>query len=171
MLGGMKNICIDATCLTVRPIATTDVAGLERMFTRLSPESVRFRFFSPINRLPRPMTLRLATVDHARRDALVALDGDEVVAVARYDALDDKEAEIAVTVVDAWQHRGLGLALASRLALLACSRGFQVFVANILPDNRSALALIHELVPDAQVRFVGGHYQARICLRRVQVAA
>ena len=29
--------------------------------------------------------LRLADVDHDRRDALVALDGDEIVAVARYD--------------------------------------------------------------------------------------
>jgi RimJ/RimL family protein N-acetyltransferase len=171
MLEGMNDICIDETPLTVRPIETTDIALLERAFTRLSRESVRFRFFSPINRLPRPAMLRLATVDHRRREALVALHEGEIVAVARYDAIDDIEAEIAVTVVDAWQHRGLGLALVTQLALLACSRGYRVFVANVLPDNRSALRLIHELVPDAHVRFVGGHYVARIRLRDVQLAA
>src|SRR5436190_22784367 len=100
--GGMKDIWIDGNLLSFRPIATTDVARLERMFTRLSPESVRFRFFSPIRRLPRPAMLRLVTVDHSRRDALVALHEGEIVAVARYDAIDDKEAEIAVTVVDPW---------------------------------------------------------------------
>ena len=36
---------------------------------------------------PRSALLRLADVDHVRRDALVALDGDEIVAVARYDAV------------------------------------------------------------------------------------
>ena len=34
---------------------------------------------------PRAALLWLADVDHGRRDALVALDGDEIVAVARYD--------------------------------------------------------------------------------------
>ena len=71
----------------VRPIEITDVDRLARMFGRLSGESVRARFFSPIRRLPRPMLLRLADVDHNRRDTLAALDGDEIVAVARYDEL------------------------------------------------------------------------------------
>jgi hypothetical protein len=91
MLCGMDDICIDGISLTVRPIRGTDVTRLERMFTRLSAESVRFRFFSPIHQLPRPWLLRLTHVDHGRRDALVALHGDEIIAVARYDAIDDKE--------------------------------------------------------------------------------
>ncbi len=167
----MSDISIDGVALTVRPIHATDVGRLDRAFTRLSPESVRFRFFSPIHKLPRPALLRLTHVDHNRRDALVALHDDEIVAVARYDAVDDKEAEIAVTVADGWQHRGLGYALATQLARVASGRGFEVFVANILPDNRSALALIHELVPDAHITFQGGCYVARIRLRDVHVAA
>jgi len=69
------------------------------------------------------MLARLTDVDHLRRDALVALEGDEIVAVARYDAArtddgddaDTRDAEIAVTVVDAWQRRGLGHRLLQRL--------------------------------------------------------
>jgi hypothetical protein len=65
---------------------------------------VHFRFFSPISRPPRAALLRLADVDHCRRDALVALDGDEIVAVARYDGRAgaspeaSRQAEIAITV-------------------------------------------------------------------------
>ena len=161
---------VDDIELTVRPIAIDDVERLARLFTRLSPSSVHFRFFSPIARPPRAALLRLADVDHGRRDALVALDGDEIVAVARYDGRPDDspgashQAEIALTVEDAWQHRGLGKRLARRLAELATGRGYDTFVATMLPDNRAALGLVHKLVPDATIRWAGGEYEASLPL-------
>lgn len=161
---------VDDTALTVRPIAITDAERLARLFTRLSPASVHFRFFSPITRPPRAALLRLADVDHRRRDALVALDGDEIVAVARYDARPTdgpgtgNEAEIAITVEDAWQHRGVGKRLAKRLGALAAERGYEAFVATMLPDNRAALGLMRKLVPDASVRWAGGEYEAAMPL-------
>ena len=119
------------------------------------------RFFSPIHQPPRAALLRLADVDHGRRDALVALDGDEIVAVARYDGrTGSSRAEIAVTVEDAWQHRGVGKRLTRRLAARAADRGYESFVAVVLPDNRAALGLLRKLVPDATVRFAGGEYEA-----------
>jgi hypothetical protein len=75
-------MCVDGAALTVRAIDLGDVDRLAATFGRLSRESVRTRFFSPIPRLPWPTLLRLADVDHCRREALVALDGDEIVAVA-----------------------------------------------------------------------------------------
>jgi GNAT superfamily N-acetyltransferase len=158
------------TVLTVRPIETTDIDRLERMFGRLSPESVRFRFFAPIPRLQPSDLRRLTDVDHRRRDAIVALHDDEIVAVARYSGLADRgesgerEAELAVTVEDRWQHRGLGRRLSRRLGALARQRGYDAFVARILPDNRAALGLVHKMAPDARVRFAGGEYEARLPL-------
>lgn len=151
----------DGAVLDVRPIEPGDVPRLERMFDRLSPETVYRRFFSPVHRPP-PRTLeRLANVDHDSREALVALHGDEIVAVARYDARRGSHAaEIAVTVEDAWQHRGLGLRLARRLAALALDHGFDQFLATMLPDNRPALGLLRKLSPTAAVRFDGGSYEA-----------
>jgi L-amino acid N-acyltransferase YncA len=116
------------------------------------------------------MLLRLADVDHGRRDALAALHDDEIVAVARYDELRNPErpgvrdAELAITVEDAWQHRGIGLRLARRLCVVARERGFDGFVARILPENRAALDLVRKLAPDASVRFAGGDYEARFPL-------
>jgi GNAT superfamily N-acetyltransferase len=155
----------DDVTLAVRPIAITDVERLGRLFDRLSPESIHYRFFSPIRRPPRAALLRLAEVDHQRRDALVALDGDEIVSVARYDTRKGtNQAEIAVTVEDAWQHRGLGRRLTARLALLAATRGIDAFVATMLPDNRAALGLVRKLSPDADVHFADGEYEAFIPL-------
>ncbi len=161
------TINVDGHTLEIRPITITDAERLARLFTRLSPTSVHFRFFSPIQRPPRAALLRLADVDHARRDALVAVDGDEIVAVARYDAKPGAtEAEIALTVEDAWQRRGLGAALAVRLARLARCRGYERFVATMLPDNRAALGLVRKLSPSASVRFAGGEYAATMPLTR-----
>lgn len=167
---GSEIMSVDHASLAVRPIEITDVDRLARMFGRLSGESVHARFFSPIRRLPRAMLLRLADVDHNRRDALAALDGDEIVAVARYDELRNppqpgaRDAEIAITVEDAWQHRGIGLRLARRLCVVARERGYDAFVARILPENRAALDLVRKLAPDASVRFAGGDYEARFPL-------
>ncbi len=154
----MKPLVLaDGAILTVRAIEPDDVDRLERMFHRLSPETVYRRFFSPVQRPPHKTLERLANVDHHAREALVALYGDEIVAVARYDTTaDEHEAEIAVTVEDAWQHRGLGRRLARRLATEAVTHGIDHFVATMLPENRAALALLRNLSPAASVRFDGG---------------
>jgi len=158
-------IAVDGRELAVRPITLADVDRLARLFTRLSPETVHFRFFSPIPCIPRAALIRLAAVAHVRRHALVALDGDEIVAVARYDAKPGAdEAEIAVTVEDAWQHHGVGMQLSRQLAQLAADRGYQRFVAVMLPDNRAALGLIRKLSPKAIVRWGRGEYEATMPL-------
>ncbi|MGZ6964163.1 MAG: N-acetyltransferase family protein [Acidimicrobiia bacterium] len=165
------TVSVDGAQLSVRPIEVTDVDRLARMAQRLSPKSIYFRFFAPLPRLSRSTLVWLADVDHCRRDALVAMDGDEIVGVARYEQLSDpgpaggRDAEIAVTVEDAWQHRGLGWQLTRRLSALASDRGCDAFRATILPDNRAALDLMRKLAPDATVRFTDGTYEARLPLR------
>jgi GNAT superfamily N-acetyltransferase len=137
------------------------------MFNRLSAESVYRRFFSPIHEPPRAALLWLAAVDHRDRDALVALDGDEIVAVARYDGRPGTgTAEIALTVEDTWQHHGVGQLLAIQLAERARSRGYHEFVATMLPDNRAALGLVRKLSPEATVNWASGEYEASMPLFR-----
>lgn len=164
----IETMQVGDTTLLVRPIALPDVERLSRMFDRLSPTTVYRRFFSPIQKPPRSALLWLANVDHERREALVALDGDEIVAVARYDgstAGDPATAEIAVTVEDAWQHQGLGKRLARRLAKRARDHGIEHFVATVQPDNHAALGLLRKLSDDASVRFDHGEYAADVPLK------
>jgi hypothetical protein len=50
-----------------------------------------------------------------------------------------------VTVVDAWQGRGLGSALLTRLSERALELGIEYFTAEILAENRTMLALLPSL--------------------------
>jgi GNAT superfamily N-acetyltransferase len=169
-----STLRVDQTVLAIRPIELTDVDRLARMTRRLSPTTIAFRFLAPIKRMPWSALLWLANVDHCRREALVALDGDEIVAVARYEqrsqpgGSDELDADLAVTVEDAWQHRGVGRQLAHRLCILARERGCDAFRVRVLPENRAALDLVRHLAPEAQVRHTDGIYEARLPLRPAQ---
>jgi RimJ/RimL family protein N-acetyltransferase len=157
----------DGTALTVRPIELSDAFGLRRMFDRLSPETIYHRFFSPIP-APRMVVLQhLAAVDHDRREALVALVDGEIVAVARFDGRPEEDhAEIAVTVEDAWQGRGVGTELLYRLARIGRRRGLASFTAVVMGENSAAVRFLRRLSPDTEVHFADGEYAIHAPLRR-----
>src|SRR5207342_1997238 len=110
---------------------------------RLSPESRRLRFLRRKDELT-PAELRYFTdVDHHDHEALGALDhtGGRGVGVARYvrDAGDPQAAEIAVTVADDWQGRGLGTELLAQLTRRARCEGIGRFTA-LVSANNAAMA-------------------------------
>lgn len=156
----------DGSNVLVRPIDVTDAYRLRRMFDRLSPTSVYHRFFSPI-RAPRADTLRhLAGVDHYSRDAIIGEVDGEIIGVARYEGKPGSdEAEVAVTVEDAWQRRGLGSLLLERLVRLAQRRGLVALRATILGENQGAVRFLRQLSPDVEVRFQDGGYEVYAPLR------
>jgi GNAT superfamily N-acetyltransferase len=160
-----ESMHVDGTTLTIRPVEIADVERLNRMFGQLSPDSIYFRFFSPLPTLPRSTLLRLAGVDHWHRDALVAVNADEIVGLAGYDQLQaTTEPELSVAVQDAWHRHGIGLRLTTGVMELARARGHTSLVARVLPGNRAALGLIRKLAPDAEVMLVDGEYEARLPL-------
>jgi GNAT superfamily N-acetyltransferase len=155
----------DGTAVELRPIVPADEARLERLFYRLSPQTVYRRFFTSMSR-PVPAHLRrLANVDYRDRLALVAVIHEEVVAVARYDRLPETgEAEVAVVVEDAWQHRGLATRLLWRLSAAARERGVGTFIAGVLGENRPMMGLLSVLSDDLEVVLADGEYTVRVGL-------
>ena len=129
--------------LQVRTYEPRDSEAVIEAFRHLSPESLYRRFFTLMpdpSRLVEPL---LARVDHRDHEVLVVFDGDEVVAMAQWDRqpAHPDEAEVAVTVTDAWQHRGVGRALVRMLAGDARRHGVVSLSANMLSENRPALDL------------------------------
>jgi acetyl coenzyme A synthetase (ADP forming)-like protein len=135
----------DGTPVQVRPIRPDDAEAHRAFFSRLSERTVYFRFFSPRQRLTDEEVRHFVTVDYVDRFALVALVGEDIIAVARFERLSDPvEAEVAFVVQDDYQGRGLGTLLLEHLAAAGRQRGIERFVADVLPENRGMLAVFHD---------------------------
>jgi len=148
----------------IRQIEATDVDRLERLFYRLSPQTVYRRFFSPVAKPRRSVLQHLAAVDHWDRDAIVAVVDDEIIGVARYDrtAGYPNVAEIAVVVEDAWQRHHVASVLLNELAMRARHRGFSVFTASMLGDNRPVVSLVKAMNPRSSIKWDGGTLAAQV---------
>ncbi|MPZ88603.1 MAG: hypothetical protein GEU81_11130 [Nitriliruptorales bacterium] len=97
----------DDCTIHIRPIRADDLDRMLDMWSRLSPEAIRLRFFSPRSMDEREMRY-FTEVDYERRFALVAETAGRIVGVSHFDVYDEDPtvAEFAVLVEDAEQGRG-----------------------------------------------------------------
>jgi RimJ/RimL family protein N-acetyltransferase len=147
--------------VVVRPLRPDDGPRLEDAFRRLSHRSRLQRFLALVNVLS-PATVRYLTCvdghDHVALGAFdPALEGAPLVGVARCIRLAEapETGEVAVTVVDSHQGRGLGTRLLELLNEAARAEGFRTYRAYVLADNlpmievfRKAGGRVSEADPD-----------------------
>lgn len=137
----------DGDVIHLRPVSPED-ASLEAAFiSRVGPRSMYQRFFRAKKELT-PEELRyFTTVDYDERMALIALDGDRMVAVGRYDVTSGRQsdggrvAEVAFLVEDRYQGRGIGALLLQHLTVYARLKGVTEFKAFVLADNFGMMRL------------------------------
>lgn len=130
----------DGALFHLRPIRSDDGDRLAEFHGRLSTQSVYRRFFFVHPRLSAAEIERFTHVDYADRLALVATDGDRLIAVGRYEhILGTEEAEVAFVVTDEFQHRGLATLLLEHLAAAAIEHGITTFVAETLAENHEMI--------------------------------
>ena len=140
----------DGSPIFVRPIRPDDKALLADGLTRLSEESRYKRFLGPKPRFTVSDLRYLTEIDGVDHVAYVALRGDapkELVAVGRMvrSATYPKAAEIAVTVCDDWQRRGIGKLLGDHLAMAARDRSIRYLTGTMAADNIAAHRLFHHV--------------------------
>src|SRR6476660_6249019 len=150
-------VLTDGGTVHLRPIRLEDDHALIGLFERLSSESLYMRFFSQVSRPTARRLEHLVTVDYDTRMALVAELGDDIVAVAPYDlAQEATQAEVAFTVQDDQQGRGLAKIMLEHLAAIARSRGIDTFVAETLPNNRRMLGVLRDAGYEVVREFADG---------------
>ena len=143
---GRPVVLRDGSTVLIRPVRSADAPLVAAGFARLSARSRQLRFLTPKKELS-PAELRYFTdVDHHDHEALGALDhpGGRGVGIARYirDADDPQAAEIAVTIIDDWQGRGLGTELVAQLSDRARCEGIRRFTALVAADNPAVAGLL-----------------------------
>jgi acyl-CoA synthetase (NDP forming)/RimJ/RimL family protein N-acetyltransferase len=138
-------VLLDGSPAHLRPILAKDAEGLVAFYARVSDQSKYFRFFAPYPTLSERDVERFTQVDQQSRVAFVVTIGPDIVAVGRYDSIDDVEAEVAFLVEDAHQGRGIGQLLLEHLAQAGRERGIGQFVAEVLPENVRMIQVFREM--------------------------
>jgi CRP-like cAMP-binding protein len=126
----------DGTDLLLRPVLPGDRERTVHGHVHFSSETLYRRFMTA--RAPTPALMQyLAEVDYVDHFVWVVTDGSDPVADARFvrDHDDPTVAEIAFTVADAYQGRGIGSFLIGALSVAARADGVERFTVRMLSDN------------------------------------
>lgn len=140
----------DGLLVTVREVVPEDSDLIDLGFDRLSKQSRLFRFMAAKKHLTGRELQQfsaLNTMDHAALGALHMLENEaQPAGIARYirTRAHGTTAEIAVTVVDAYQNRGIGTLLLGVLAKTACANGITEFLALVAKENHAMRHLLRE---------------------------
>jgi GNAT superfamily N-acetyltransferase len=132
----------------VRPLLYSDRYELADAYLHLTDGSRRRRFFAAPAELSEDDLEYLTNIDYNNHFALAAFAVDQDglagpgVGVGRFvrDRLIPSRAEVAITVVDVFQHLGIGTLLLLLLADRASSRGITTFISYVRWENEEALA-------------------------------
>lgn len=133
----------------LRPIRPEDADAHAAMLSRFSSEDMRFRFFSPLKKLPVEQIVRLADIDYTREMAIIAVHeaSQHTVGVARLvrNDTDGTVAEFAVAIDPSFKKYGLGSVLMGKIIDWGQSQGVKEIQGQILADNAPMLAFIERL--------------------------
>jgi len=135
--------------ITFRAMRPTDEEAYKELFYALSRETIYYRFMSHMKRLPQKQVQNFVYVDHRNDVALAGTvpeaHGEMIVAIGRF-YLDPKtnRAEVAFTVRDGWQGRGIGRFMLAQLATVARRNGIAGFTAEVLRENKAMQAVFYK---------------------------
>ncbi len=137
----------DETVL-IRPIRPEDAEAHAALFARLSPEDVRYRFFSMLRALSPEQVARMTQVDYDREMAFVAVREatGETVGVCRLVREPYTETgEFAVVVEAGMKGRGLARRLMQRVMDWGRSQGMAGITGQVLAENAPMLAFMRRM--------------------------
>src|ERR1043165_7108464 len=135
----------DGSTVHIRVMTSADEAGLCALFNSLSEDSRCLPFYCLQNSAGGGAEAnREASLDLAF--GLIACSGDEkrVVGHAFYVVIDEQRAEVAFTIANDFQGRGLGTILLCQLADVAAANGIKIFEAEVVAANHAMLHVFRQ---------------------------
>lgn len=134
----LGSVEVGGEIVVIREACEADKGALVRFYESLSVETIYTRFFSII-RYFQPYVDKL--LSRTRNVVVVAEASDgRIIGVAEAVA-DDGDAESGIAVLEAYQGRGVGKALAAALLRLAGERGIRRLYGYVMAGNAAAYRL------------------------------
>jgi len=153
--------------IQIRTASAADCEAIKSFVVGLSLRARFLRFFTPASP-PTPAVLRGLCGGGRTTDVLVATAGGTVIghAMAADSTGPDggQVTDIGLVVADRWQHRGVGSDLFGRVIARAAARGVRGLEMDVLPENRTMLAMISRRWADASYEYDGGSVIVRVPL-------
>ena len=153
--------------IQIRTASAADCEAIKSFIAGLSVRARFFRFFTPASP-PTPAVLRGLCGGGRTTDVLVATADGTVIghAMAADSTGPDggQVTDIGLVVADRWQHRGVGSDLFGRVIARAAARGVRGLEMDVLPENRTMLAMISRRWADASYEYDGGSVIVRVPL-------
>jgi RimJ/RimL family protein N-acetyltransferase len=134
----------DGESISVRAVRAGDKARLLDHFARLSPASLYYRFLGTRGALTGEELDRFTRLDTGHAALVATASGNEEVIVGFVQyvrAQDLSRAQIACSVIDEHQGRGIGSLLFSLLSQIALANRITEFEGDVLPDNQRVLTI------------------------------
>jgi len=132
----------------MRPIKPADEPMMKEMFYSFSERTRYLRFHGPMKSFPHARLQVFCNVDYDQEMTLICVVGqpgeEDVVALGCY--IHDQgsnTAEVAFSVRDDWQNKGLGSHLFKKLVDIGRERGINTFHAEVLTENLPMLNVFH----------------------------
>ncbi|MDJ0698656.1 MAG: bifunctional acetate--CoA ligase family protein/GNAT family N-acetyltransferase [Woeseiaceae bacterium] len=137
--------------IVLRPIRAEDAPAHAVFGQRLSPESIRFRFFGPRSGFSQHQLAQFTQIDYAREMAFIASGKNDEGAEETYGVVrswadpDNVSAEFAIIVDDSFRGEGLGSLLLQKMIDYTRRRGTLEIMGTVLPENRPMQRLAKRL--------------------------
>jgi GNAT superfamily N-acetyltransferase len=167
---GEAVVLADGTRALIRLVRPSDRETLAEGFENLSDESRWLRFHATKPSLSARELSYLTDVDNEDHVALAAatVEGGRGLGIGRFVKVPGTDvAEIALTVIDSAQGKGLGRVLLTRLVEAARERGVARFRFDVLANNAAMRALLADVVPAEDLHVVWdsdsvGHFELEL---------
>lgn len=146
----VEVVLSDGSTAALSPLIPDDRQYLTQGMDELSLESRFARFGQGRHGLTETEWRYLTDIDQVNHVAWVAMIDGEGAGVGRYIRPPDREecAEVAVTILDPHQRRGLGTALFLALVAVARNDGVPAFCFGVVPTNHRVREILHSLRAD-----------------------
>ena len=154
-----------------RHVRPEDEPFIAEAIRTASRETLLHRFFSPMRSVSPGLLRQMLSIDRAKETCIVGAVTESgtvrIICGARYVKLRPGAAEIALTVHDDFQRRGLGAFLLKLLARLAQTEGIRWFEAEVLASNHKMLQLFKKVAPRSSGHWTGDVYHIVIDVQTV----